>query len=334
MAGLGYATLQNILEQRGDPSLALKLTREAAQLASGLGHTGLGMVARSIEGIALITAGEADAGLTRLDEVAAAVAGGEVADLLSIGFASCNLIAGYDRVRDYPRAVQWCERLKAFCRLWNHSPLFAVCRTLYADVLIGRGQWHEAEQELASAAAELARVRPAMRVDATVRLAELRRRRGQYVEARALLQEAEGHPLARLVAAELALDEGCVQAAIELTERFLRGLPVQNLIDRATALELLIRAEVRHSRGDKRCRSARAARADCASHRHAPIERFAAICAGSGSIDPGQLACGETASGGCSGRVHTVRGAVQDLMRTIRAGADIGSDGMQRCGAR
>lgn len=266
---LALRDVQNILKQRGDPSLALKLTREAAQLASGLGDTGLEMVARSIEGIALITAGEADAGLTRLDEAAAAVASGEVADLLSIGLASCNLIAGYERVRDYPRAVRWCERLKAFCRLWNHPPLFAVCRTLYADVLIGRGQWHEAEQELASAAIEFALVRPAMKVDAAVRLAELRRRRGQYVEAHALLQESEGHPLARLVEIELALDESRLGAAVELTERFLRSLSVGHLTDRATALELLIRAEVRYGRGN---------------HAAAALERLSAIALRIGTV--------------------------------------------------
>lgn len=75
-----------------------------------------------------------------LDEVAAAVIAGEMHDLSAIGQATCNLISGCERVHDFDRAAEWCERLKGFCERFRIVPLFAVCRTQYAEILM----WHGA----------------------------------------------------------------------------------------------------------------------------------------------------------------------------------------------
>ena len=83
-----------------------------------------------------------------------------------------------------------------------------------------------------------------MTADGVVRLAELRRRQGRLVEAAALFQQAEHHPLAALGAAELAFDRGDMRAAAEQAERCLRRILAHNRTDRAAALDLLIRARV------------------------------------------------------------------------------------------
>jgi ATP/maltotriose-dependent transcriptional regulator MalT len=57
-----------------------------------------------------------------------------------------------------------------------------------------------------------------------------------------LFDQADGHPLALLGRAELAIDRGDARAAAELAERYLRRLPQQNRTDRAPGLELLVRA--------------------------------------------------------------------------------------------
>jgi hypothetical protein len=88
-----------------------------------------------------------------------------------------------------------------------------------------RGTWLEAEQELSAAAEELDASRPAMTGDALVRLGELRRRQGRLVDAARLFDQADGHPLALLGRAELAIDRGDTRAAAELAERYLRRLP-------------------------------------------------------------------------------------------------------------
>ena len=114
-----------------------------------------------------------------------------------IGLACCYLIAACERIRDYERAVQWCDRLKAFCAKWGFRPLFAVCRTQYASVCMWRGAWEEAERELTSASDELAACRPAMTGEGLVRLGELRRRQGKLDEAMALFDRC-GIPSARV----------------------------------------------------------------------------------------------------------------------------------------
>jgi ATP/maltotriose-dependent transcriptional regulator MalT len=169
-------------------------------------------------------------------------------DRVLIGLACCYLIAACERIRDFDRAAQWCDRLKAFCAKWGLRPLFAVCRTQYASVCMWRGAWDEAERELTAASGELAACRPAMTGEGHVRLGELRRRQGKLDEAMALFERAGSHPLASLGRATVMFDRGDFKAAVELADRHLRRLPAQNRTERAVALELLIRAQVEAGR--------------------------------------------------------------------------------------
>jgi ATP/maltotriose-dependent transcriptional regulator MalT len=123
-----------------------------------------------------------------------------------------------------------------------------VCRAHYGGVLIGRGEWDEAERVLVDTQRALERTRPAWGPEATVRLAELRRRQGRLDEAGRLFAASEPHLLAVLGQGELALDRGRPREAVACAERLLRLLPESNLAQRAGALELLVRA--RASRGD------------------------------------------------------------------------------------
>jgi ATP/maltotriose-dependent transcriptional regulator MalT len=202
------------------------------------------MLGRALQGLALVASGSVAEGMRALDEVNAAIVGGELSDLIAIGLSSCYMIAACERVRDYDRAAQWCTRLKAFCAQWGFRPLFAVCRTQYASMCLWRGTWPEAEQELTAAAEELAATRPAMAADGLVRLAELRRRQGRLDEAAALFEQCEPHSLAALGRAELAFDRGDPRVAAELAERYLRRIPLHNRTDRASGLELVVRALV------------------------------------------------------------------------------------------
>jgi hypothetical protein len=200
------------------------------------------MLGRAIQGLALVVSGAVAEGMRGLDEVNTAVVAGEMTDLVAIGLSCCYMIAACERVRDYDRAVQWCTRLKAFCAKWGLRPLFAVCRTQYASICLWRGTWLEAEQELCAASDELGASRPAMTGDALVRLAELRRRQGRLVEATTLFDQAGGHGLALLGRAELAFDRGDLRAAADQAARYLRHVRTQNRTDRASRLDLLVRA--------------------------------------------------------------------------------------------
>jgi DNA-binding NarL/FixJ family response regulator len=242
LAWLEARESQLALAEDGDPDGAHRHAAEAIRVGRATGAIDYEMLGRSLQGLALVASGAVAEGMRLLDEVNAAVVAGELKDQIAIGLASCYLIAACDRVRDYDRAVQWCTRLKAFCDKWGLRPLFAVCRTQYASVCMWRGTWLEAEQELTAATDELAASRPAMTADGLVRLAELRRRQGRLVEAAAMFQQAEHHPLAALGRAELAFDRGDLRAAADAAERYLRRVPSHNRTDRVVALDLLVRA--------------------------------------------------------------------------------------------
>lgn len=230
------------LLEAGDPERGHALAAEGIRIAREVGDVDLEMLGRSVQGLALVASGAVAEGMRGLDEVNTAVVAGEVKDLVAIGLSCCYMIAACERVRDYDRAVQWCTRLKAFCIKWGMRPLFAVCRTQYASLCLWRGTWLEAEQELSAASQELAASRPAMTGDALVRLGELRRRQGRLVEATALFAQAEPHGLALLGGAELAFDRGDFRAAAEHAARYLRHVPMQNRTDRASGLDVLVRA--------------------------------------------------------------------------------------------
>lgn len=232
------------LLEEGDPDRAHAHATACVRAARTAGSLDMDMLGRALQGLSLVASGAVAEGLRNLDEVNAAVVAGELKDLVAIGLSCCYMIAACERVRDYDRAIQWCTRLKAFCAKWGLRPLFAVCRTQYASICMSQGLWLEAEQELTAATDELAASRPGMTADGLVRLGELRRRQGRLVEAAALFDQAEHHPLAALGRAMLAFDRGDMQAAADQAERCLRRVPAHNRTDRATGLDLLVRARV------------------------------------------------------------------------------------------
>jgi DNA-binding NarL/FixJ family response regulator len=230
------------LLEEGDPERALALGQEGIRVAKECGSVDFEMLGRAVVGMALVASGSVAEGMRNLDEVNAAVIAGEVTDRVAIGLCGCYLISACERVRDYERAVQWCHRLKEFCAKSGMRPLFAVCRTQYASICIWRGTWAEAEQELLAASDELGASRPAMKSDALVRMAELRRRQGRLAEARALVNQVPPHGAGLLERARLAQDDDEPSDALKFVEQLLRHLPALNRTARASCLELAVRA--------------------------------------------------------------------------------------------
>src|SRR5262249_1878414 len=123
------------------------------------------------------------------------------------------------------RAAQWCARVQEFTKRWQHRPLSAICRTQYAGVLIWRGEWDAAEQELAQATRDFEQARPLLGVQALARLGELRLRQGRLAEAERLFTAAGAQPLARLGQAAVTLEQGAPRDAVAELERFLSTVP-------------------------------------------------------------------------------------------------------------
>jgi ATP/maltotriose-dependent transcriptional regulator MalT len=228
--------------QTGTPEGAREAALRAVELGAQTDSEDVQVAGRSLEGLALVQAGEIDEGMRRLDESAAAATAGEVGDLMWISKVCCNLIAACERVGDVERATQWCDEVKEFAQRWELRTLFNVCRTQYASVLLQQGTWDEAEQELTAAIDVLGRGRRAALVDGIARLGELRRRQGRLDEARALFAQSELNSISRMGAVELALGEGDVGAALALAQRLERSTDEQRRLSRVDVLLLLVRA--------------------------------------------------------------------------------------------
>jgi len=226
----------------GNAVLARERCAEAEALGRELGDVDLEMTAVALDGLAQVSQGAIAEGMARLDEATTAATAGEMRDPIAIGFSCCYLIFACERVRDFERAGQWCERVARMAAGWNIVSLRAVCRAHYGTVLMLRGEWPSAETELAEACAVLAK-RPGDGADALARLAELRRRQGRAGEASALLEQAEHHPVAILCRGALALEDGDAAAAADGAARYLR-LMGETSTERAPGLELLVEANV------------------------------------------------------------------------------------------
>jgi hypothetical protein len=210
------------------------------------------MTARTLQGLALVSLGRIDEGTRLLDEGTAAATAGELHDPIAIGSCCCNMIIACERARDFDRAGQWCEQLAAFCERTGQRPLLALCRAHHGTVLLMRGEWKEAEQELEWATGELSTLRPPLAGYARARLAELRRRQGNPRQAAEVLTHAKGHVLVPLVRAALAIDDDDPSAALGYAERYLRSLGSEQPIESAAALELAVMAHTRRARWSRR----------------------------------------------------------------------------------
>ncbi len=228
-----------------DPVRARELAGQAAAIGRDLGDVDLEMTALALEGLALVLAGELAEGMPRLDEASTAAMSGEMNDLIAIGLSCCYVVIACERIRDFARAAQWCQRVREFSTRTGHGLLLAICRSQYAGVLTWRGAWVEAEQELEAALQHFAAARPPMQQDALLRLADLRRQQGRLDEAGALLEQVhEAVPLLLVARAGLALDRSEFVTAARLAQRFLRQVPAVNRTDRFAALDVLVRAQI------------------------------------------------------------------------------------------
>jgi len=237
-----------------DTAQARRRCAQAEALGRELGDLDLEMTAIALDGLARVSHGEIAAGMARLDEATTAATAGEMRDPIAIGFSCCYLIFACERVRDFERAGQWCERVARMAEEWNIRALQAVCRSHYGTVLMLRGEWPNAEAELSEAAAILAARRG--EGEAIARLAELRRRQGRSEEATALLAQAEHHPIAILCQSALALERGDAVAAADGAATYLRLIGAAST-ERAPGLELLVEAHSAAGRTDEAMVAAR-----------------------------------------------------------------------------
>ncbi|HSC91554.1 MAG TPA: LuxR C-terminal-related transcriptional regulator [Gaiellaceae bacterium] len=233
-----------VAHARGDTSAARERAADAAELGRRFGVADLEMLGLALEGAALVAAAEVDEGMRCLDEATAAALEGEAQIPISSAWACCFLVTACTAVLDLGRAAEWCDRIAEFSERYGSRYMLAFCRSEYGEVLLWRGRWEEAAEQLAAAADDYGRSRPAWVAGPLAVLAEVRRRQGRHEEATALVDEAGTSGAAQLCRARIALDAGDALRATELLERLLRQLDAGRTLARAPALELLARARL------------------------------------------------------------------------------------------
>jgi DNA-binding CsgD family transcriptional regulator len=277
---LQYQKAQFALFTDHDPAVAREHTAVCRAIGEAQQYIDFEIASIALDGLAYVIEGDLASGRRCLDEAMTAIVAGEATDLTIVSMTSCHMVTACEIIRDYDRAVQWCERLKAFCARWRIRPVMAICRSKYAGICIARGAWLDAEEELASATTEFAETHPTGMPEALARLGELRRRQGRFDEAESLFADSEPHPLAVLGRAKLAMDRDQPLAARELVERYLRRVPARERARRTEALDILVCAAANLSDRAAAVSATKELEETAVRLASDPISATAAACAG------------------------------------------------------
>src|SRR6266536_866829 len=111
-----------------DPAARERHLSAAVEIAQRHGNTDLVFDAMSQQGLNLVAAGDVDAGMALLDEALAAVAAGEVRDLVSVGAMYCKMLHACELTSDARRAQDWLVLADRFVERTNRIPIGAICR--------------------------------------------------------------------------------------------------------------------------------------------------------------------------------------------------------------
>jgi ATP/maltotriose-dependent transcriptional regulator MalT len=231
------AAMMEFSEERFAAAIA-----EALQIARGCGDRDLELEAQTCQGLLLVQSGRVDEGMAILDEVMAAVTGGETSMPLVVGDAFCLTLGACEQVGDFSRAEQWCRVGLKQTDSRANGFLRASCLATYGWLLTALGDWREGESRLAEATALFKTGHRQLQPHAAVNLAELRRRQGRVAEARRMLADSPRSAAALRVLVHIALDEGDNAAALTLAremEATVNGFPVT---EHVVALQLVVLA--------------------------------------------------------------------------------------------
>ena len=240
----------------GEPHRMAAATAEALELARSCGDRDLELESLTMQGLVLVQAGKVDEGMVLLDEVMAAVTGGETATPLVVGDAFCLTLGACEQVGDFSRAEEWCRvGLKAADSRANGF-LKASCLASYGWILTVLGRWREGEARLSEAVALYSVGHRQLQPHASVRLAELRRRQGRPADAGRLLRDAPRSAGALHVLAEMALDAGDHAGALALAREIETPVSGYPVTEHVVALQLIVRAAAELGDLDTAARSA------------------------------------------------------------------------------
>ena len=201
--------------QHPDLDSAARWTTAAIDLGRRCGSVDLELVALAQLGRIQVRIGDHEGGFALLDEAMAATLAGEGSDLDTVVYVCCDMLDACEQATDLARAEQWCRLADDFIARYGCPFLNAECRISYGTILLARGRWAAAEEQL-SAGLALTGFAPALRVRARARLVDLLIRRGQYEAAAELLAEPGEAAELGVARARLALATGQPDRALRI----------------------------------------------------------------------------------------------------------------------
>ncbi|MDQ4058768.1 MAG: helix-turn-helix transcriptional regulator, partial [Actinomycetota bacterium] len=226
-----------------DPHRSRELLGRALDFARESGDVDLELMTLGDLGLDLVVEGEVEEGMAMLDEAMAGTLGGEYESLQTVVFTSCSMLAACSLAGDLERAMQWCRVADEFMKDYGCPFLYARCRVHYGDVLVAKGHWEHAENELQAALDMSEDAGPGPKEEALARLADLRFRQGRLEEAEALLAVLDDGANGGLPAAEIRLARGEPQVAVALLRRRLKQLGERH-IEVPQVLAMLVEAHI------------------------------------------------------------------------------------------
>lgn len=182
----GYLTFSRMFVHlgQGDFAAALGCAERATEAGRRHGDQGLVAVGLCAQGRMAIYSGRVAAGISLLDE-SMLEAAGQTFEPILLGNVYCTAIEGCQEVSDLRRVEAWTQVLQRWCERQPGLVTFTgQCALHRGQVMMARGAWDEAEEELSAAIDRyrLGGAFPAIGL-AAMELGDLRRLRGDLAGA-------------------------------------------------------------------------------------------------------------------------------------------------------
>ena len=213
--------------------------KEAIEVARTYQDPDLETFSLAVLGSALVSQTKIKEGMDDIDEAMTAVISGEVKDYFVASETFCVTLSACELAGDLVRTNHWCESALEYAQRYQCTFLLAYCRTTYGSLLAETGKWQDAETALIEAIHVFDTGHQGLRVNAVLKLADLRVSQGRLEEAEVLLSGYEDYGSSVMPRARLYLARGETDLARAVLEQTLESEASPSL-DQVSLLRLLV----------------------------------------------------------------------------------------------
>jgi tetratricopeptide (TPR) repeat protein len=241
----GWIATWDVGCQYEDPDDLRRRAEIALETARSFSDPNLETKALADSGLAMVEAGQIEAGMNRLDEAMALATSGYATDALTAGQATCSFFVACWGTGDLGRLESWCEPLRQRGLIGDQGfPILTThCDAVYGTLLCSVGRLEEAESVLARLEQGHEHEPASIRLRRAWALAELRIRQGRLNEAEQLLLGFDDVIEGLIPMAKLHLARGDYELAAGAARRGMR-LIGSDRVRAAQLLAVLVEAEL------------------------------------------------------------------------------------------